>query len=315
MRTKEDAAVKYITKSAVIANSLLALLLILIAVPGEKQVQPAYALILGILAIEVLYAFKVRAAVKSGTDYRVPSYVVSIVWIVLSLWELFVTDLNMLHPVLYPAPENVFYVFATQYRILGINILWTMELLLISILMGVAAGVILGVIVGWNKTLSATFYPIANVFAPIPSIVYAPYIISLMPSFRSASAMVIALGIFFPMFLNTVNRVHSIDSNIIDSAKMLNVSDRNMVTKVILPYVIPGVISGMKVTLTTSFMLLMFAEMMGATKGLGYYIVNYNTYGNYTNVIACIIVVGFVVTILSRMVDLLQKKIIRWKEV
>lgn len=70
---------------------------------------------------------------------------------------------------------------------------------------------------------------------------------------------------------------------------------------------------GMKVTLTTSFMLLMFAEMMGATSGLGYYIVNYNTYGNYTNVIACIIVIGIIVTILNWLTTLMQKHLIKWQ--
>lgn len=133
-----------------------------------------------------------------------------------------------------------------------------------------------------------------------------------MPSFRSASAMVIIIGIFFPMFLNMVNRVKSMDRQIVDSALMLNVSNSTMITKILIPYVIPGVIMGMKVTLTTSFMLLMFAEMMGATSGLGYYIVNYNTYGNYTNVIACIIVVGIIVTILNYITAALEKHLIRW---
>ena len=218
-----------------------------------------------------------------------------------------------MHPVLYPAPENVFYVYRTQYATILLNILSSMELLAVSIFIGVVLGVVLGVTVGWIPVLSDVFYPIANVLAPIPSVVYAPYIIAIMPSFRSASAMVIVIGIFFPMFLDMVNRVKAIDPQIIDSALMLNVSNRTMITGILLPYVVPGVIMGMKVTLTTSFMLLIFAEMMGATKGLGYYIVNYNSYGNYTNVIACIIVVGLLVTVLNRLVDLLQEKAIKWK--
>ncbi len=62
-----------------------------------------------------------------------------------------------------------------------------------------------------------------------------------------------------------------------------------------------------------AFMLLMFAEMMGATRGLGYYIVNYNTYGNYTNVVAGIIMIGIIVTILNRFTSVLQKQVVRWK--
>ena len=69
----------------------------------------------------------------------------------------------------------------------------------------------------------------------------------------------------------------------------------------------------MKVTFTTGIMLLTFAEMMGATSGMGYYIVNYNTYGNYTKVVARIIVVGTVVTVLNKCIDVLQKKLIVWE--
>lgn len=304
---------KYPDKYSVIAHLFLLALVILVLVPGAKKTQPISAMLAGLAVIEVLYMLQCRRWHKRGESFRVPSCIVSIVWAVLIIWEILVTKLNCMHPVLYPAPENVFYVYRTQYVTILLNILSSMELLAVSIFIGVVLGVVLGVTVGWIPILSDVFYPIANVLAPIPSVVYAPYIIAIMPSFRSASAMVIVIGIFFPMFLNMVNRVKSIDRQIIDSAMMLNVSNRTMITRILLPYVVPGVIMGMKVTLTTSFMLLIFAEMMGATKGLGYYIVNYNSYGNYTNVIACIIVVGLLVTVLNRLIDLLQEKAIKWK--
>ena len=60
-------------------------------------------------------------------------------------------------------------------------------------------------------------------------------------------------------------------------------------------------------------MMLTFAEMMGSTVGMGYYIVNYNTYGNYTKVIAGIMVVALVVTFLSWSVNMIQKKAIKWR--
>lgn len=304
---------KYLDKYSVIAHLFLLALVILVLVPDAKKTQPISAMLASLVVIEVLYILQCRRWHKRGESFRVPSCIVSIVWAVLITWEILVTKLNCMHPVLYPAPENVFYVYRTQYVTILLNILSSMELLTASIFIGVILGVVLGITIGWIPVLSDVFYPIANVLAPIPSVVYAPYIIAVMPSFRSASAMVIVIGIFFPMFLSMVNRVKSIDRQIIDSALMLNVSNRTMITKILLPYVVPGVIMGMKVTLTTSFMLLIFAEMMGATKGLGYYIVNYNSYGNYTNVIACIIVVGLLVTVLNRLVDLLQEKAIKWK--
>lgn len=303
---------KYCNKSFILAHIMLTGLIVLILMPGEKQTQSPVAMLVGIALMECVFLYHLRQKEKQKKPLYVPACIIMIVWGILFLWELLVTQLNCMHPVLYPAPENVFYVFQTQYETVLMNIISTMRLLFVSIVIGVILGVVLGVSVGWIPALRDVFYPIANVLAPIPSIVYAPYIISIMPSFRSASAMVIVIGIFFPMFLNMVNRVKSMDAQIVESALMLNVGNGAMITRVLLPYVMPGVIMGMKVTLTTSFMLLMFAEMMGATSGLGYYIVNYNTYGNYTNVIACIIVVGIIVTMLNWLTNFLEKHLIKW---
>ena len=125
--------------------------------------------------------------------------------------------------------------------------------------------------------------------------------------------MVIILGIFWPTFLNMMIRVDSIDRQILDSARVLNLSQMAMVFQVLLPYAFPGIINSLKVTVTTAVMMLTFAEMMGATSGMGYYIVNYNTYANYTNVVAGIIVVGIVVTMLNKIVGMIQKKVIQWQ--
>lgn len=56
--------------------------------------------------------------------------------------------------------------------------------------------------------------PVGRVMAPIPAIIYAPYLIALMPSFRSASAMVLVIGIFWPAFLQMANRVDSLDRRV-----------------------------------------------------------------------------------------------------
>ena len=133
-----------------------------------------------------------------------------------------------------------------------------------------------------------------------------------MPTFRSASVVVI-FGNILPTFLSIIIRVNSIEPHILDSAKVLNVNNKTMIRKILLPYVIPSVISGLKVTMITSVMLLTFAEMMGATRGMVFYIINYTHYANYTNVVAGIILVGIVVTLLNWFINIIQNKAIKWQ--
>lgn len=296
--------------TAFTAQILWVSLVALILLPGLKPVKSPYPMLCAVVLMEAAYILK---CVSKPEKRTAASDLMNIIWIFLIAWEIAVTKKNLMHPVLVPAPENVFYVFYEQPLILVKGVYDSMKLLLVGVIVGLAAGVVTGLICGWVKRLRSLFYPVANVLAPIPSIVFAPYIVALMPTFRSASAVVIILGIFWPTFLNMMIRVDSIDRQILDSARVLNLSQMAMVFQVLLPYAFPGIINSLKVTVTTAVMMLTFAEMMGATSGMGYYIVNYNTYANYTNVVAGIIVVGIVVTILNKIVGMIQKKVIQWQ--
>ncbi|UWG97612.1 MAG: ABC transporter permease subunit [Candidatus Dehalobacter alkaniphilus] len=304
---------KIYSLSFVVAHLLFLALIVAVLYPGQKTVQPNPAFLTGMGVIELLYLYKIWRALRKGKSLQVPSDIVILVWLFLLVWELLVTQLNLMHPVLVPAPEDVFHVFRTQYQTLLEGVVSSLELLLIGFFLGLSLGVILGLPAGWIPRLRDVFYPIANVLAPIPPVVFAPYLIAIMPTFRSASALVILLGIFWPTFLGMIIRVGSIDSRILESARVLNVDNRTMVLKILFPYVLPGVVSGLKVSLTTSVMMLTFAEMMGATKGMGFYIINYTHYANYTNVVAGFIVVGVVVTFLNWIVNIIQTKAIKWQ--
>ena len=211
-----------------------------------------------------------------------------------------------------PCPENVFDTFRKQWSLLLLNVGYSMELLLLGFALGLTAAVLLGLVAGWVPRIRAFAYPIANVMAPIPAIVISPYLVALMPTFRSASLVVIILGIFWPTFLTTVNRVQNMEVQILDSARTLQPSTMTMLTRILLPYILPGVISGLRVSMTTSLLMLNFAELMGATHGMGYYVQNSITYANYTHAVAGIFVIGIVVTILNFLVGKLQKWAIRW---
>lgn len=296
--------------SSIICHVIVIILVIMTLMPGEKPIKSPYPMLVAIVLMECAYVVSV---LRNKGKLQARSDLMIIIWAFMLVWEISVTKMNLMHPVLVPAPENVFYVFYERPFEMLKGVWSSLKLLIGGTFVGVGCGLVAGLLCGWIKRLREIFHPIANVLAPIPSIVFAPYVIALMPSFRSASYVVIMLGIFWPTFLNMIIRVDSMDKGIMDSARTLQLGNLEMVFQVLLPYCFPGVVSNLKVTLTTGVMMLTFAEMMGATSGMGYFIVNYNTYGNYTNVVAGIIVVALVVTILNYVVSFLQKKLIKWK--
>lgn len=279
-------------------------LLLAVALPGRREVASPLWLCLFILLIEGVVVYQA----VGGEHSRSVCDVGGIIFLILLLWEVFSTCLNVAHPILVPTPEAVFAVFPKQWQIMLQGVFASLTLLATSSIIAIPSGAVLGALAGWVPRLREAAVPVARVLAPIPAIVYAPYLIALAPTFRSASVAVLFIGIFWPVFLQTVNRVTAIDPLLLDSARALALSDSEMLFRVFLPWMLPGLLSSLRVTFSTSFMLLTLAEMMGATSGLGYYIKNYSDYANYTNVVAGIFLIGFVVTVLNSALTLVEKK-------
>ena len=291
---------------------LLLLAAIILAPKRRPGLSSESALLAALLLMELLFLRSLFRQRKGSFQKTAPFDLIFLVWTLLFVWEMATSVLHIAHPVLLPAPENVFHTFREQGGKLLLNVIYSMELLLIGFVVGLSLAVLLGLLAGWYPRLRAFSYPIANIMAPIPPMVLSPYLVSIMPSFRSASVLVIVLGVFWPNFLSTVNRVVGIDPNILDAARMLCPSNRTMICRILLPYIFPGIVSGLKVSLTSSLLMLNFAELMGATHGMGYYVQNSITYANYAHALAGIIVIGIVVTILSSLVSRLQGRLTRW---
>lgn len=286
--------------------------IVLFAPKSRPAIEPSYALIAAVFLIEGLYLLAVYRVRRRGGIQTAPFDIIMTVWIFLIVWETATSVLNIAHPVLLPSPENVFNTFREHWATLLLNVRYSLCLLLVGFTAGLTLRVVLGLYAGWYPRLRAFAYPIANVMAPIPAVVISPYLVSLMPSFRSASVLVIVLGVFWPTFLGTVNRAVGIEPQLLDSALMLKPNNTTMIWRILLPYIFPGVISGLKVSMTTSLLMLNFAELMGATHGMGYYVQNSIAYANYAHAVAGIIVIGVVVTLLNALISVLQKKLIRW---
>ena len=296
-----NAAKKLLCPSFITANALFIALMVAIAIPGKMTPASPVAFYVSAVLIEVLFLWRFFINDRKPST----SYIVIIVWLLLIVWEVCSTDLKLTHPVLIPLPENVFNVFPRLHTELLKNIASSLTLLGAGYFSALILGNILGLFAGWIPKLKETVYPIARALAPIPAIVFAPYLIMLMPSFRSAAIMAIFLGIFWPTLLNAILRVGSMDARVIESARMMGLSTLEIIFQVMLPYMYPSIVNGMKVQLATGMLMLVMAEMYGATAGMGYFVLNYTNYGNYTNVVAGIICVGLVVTVLDCLLGLL----------
>lgn len=284
---------------------LFLVLVFLILQPSVEGTKSYTAFLIIVIAVEaaLLANWKKKAAIDIGI----------IVFVALILWEYITAKVGVKDAMLYPAPENVFNIFVTDYEKILEGVGSSLRLMGLAFALALFFGVGLGLIVGLSDRLSSTVMPIVRVISPIPPIIYSPYAVALLPSFRAASIFVITMTIFWSIFMNMVLSVRQIDRKIMDSAGTLNLNQSSMILHVLLPYSLPGIINSVSVSVSTSFLVLTAAEMIGATSGLGWYIKYNADFANFTKVIAGIFVIGVVVTVLNALISLVKRLLIRWR--
>ena len=284
---------------------LFLVLVFLILQPSVEGTKSYTAFLIIVIAVEaaLLANWKKKAAIDIGI----------IVFVALILWEYITAKVGVKDAMLYPAPENVFNIFVTDYEKILEGVGSSLRLMGLAFALALFFGVGLGLIVGLSDRLSSTVMPIVRVISPIPPIIYSPYAVALLPSFRAASVFVITMTIFWSIFMNMVLSVRQIDRKIMDSARTLNLNQSSMILHVLLPYSLPGIINSVSVSVSTSFLVLTAAEMIGATSGLGWYIKYNADFANFTKVIAGIFVIGVVVTVLNALISLVKRLLIRWR--
>ena len=284
---------------------LFLVLVFLILQPSVEGTKSYTAFLIIVIAVEaaLLANRKKKAAIDIGI----------IVFAALILWEYITAKVGVKDAMLYPAPENVFNIFVTDYEKILEGVGSSLRLMGLAFALALFFGVGLGLIVGLSDRLSSTVMPIVRVISPIPPIIYSPYAVALLPSFRAASIFVITMTIFWSIFMNMVLSVRQIDRKIMDSARTLNLNQSSMILHVLLPYSLPGIINSVSVSVSTSFLVLTAAEMIGATSGLGWYIKYNADFANFTKVVAGIFVIGVVVTVLNALISLVKRLLIRWR--
>ena len=235
------------------------------------------------------------------------------VFVLLGAWSLATAKYNILNDLLFPAPGKVIHQFTEDKSAILTNIASSLGTTVKGFLLAAAVAIPLGLFIGWSARVGGAATYITKFFSSIPPIVYIPYGIALLPTFKSVSVFVIFLATFWPVFAGTMSGVLGVDKKIIDSAKVLNVSKPEMLFRVILPASLQQIFLGCNQGLSVSFILLTSAEMIGARDGMGYYVKYYSDFGDYTRTITGLLVIGFVVIAVTFLFNKLQNRLLRWK--
>ncbi|MCR8632624.1 ABC transporter permease [Paenibacillus radicis (ex Xue et al. 2023)] len=251
----------------------------------------------------------------SFLEQKIPGYA-SIIGIVgiLILWEL-VCRLEIVPPLFLPAPSLI---LAAGWDMLSSgelheNILASLYRIAIGYAIGAGCGIIFGLVLGFSRWVDAILSPVVYSIYPIPKIALLPLIILWLGIGETPKFTMIALGVFFPVVINTFSGVKNVDPIWIKAAVTFGSSHLNVIRKVILPGALPMIFAGLKLAAGTSLLLLVAAEMIAAQKGVGSMILHYGNLMITTKLMVGVLILSLLGLLFNRGLQWLERKLLPWK--
>lgn len=155
-------------------------------------------------------------------------------------------------------------------------------------------GIFLGLLMGVSKTVNRFFVIPLNAIRQIPIIAWIPLIILWCGIGELSKVVIIVLGAFFPVLVNTVFGISQVPKDYIEVGRMFRLSRWKMFTKIYLPSAIPAIFEGLKLGLSNSWTIVVAAEIIAASSGIGYRINDARSLMQSEVVIVGILLIGLI---------------------
>jgi NitT/TauT family transport system permease protein len=181
--------------------------------------------------------------------------------------------------------------------------------------LAVAVGVPLGLLMGWVRAAHTTLNPLVQILRPISPIAWIPLAILWFGVGDVSPIFLIFLSAVFPITVQTIAGVHTIERQYLRAAANFGVSRSRLFLQVVIPAVLPQIIVGMRVSLGVAWLVVVAAEMIALRSGLGYMIIDSRNAGNrYDLVVAGMVIIGITGLMLDGFMRRLEGlRVVRWR--
>ena len=177
---------------------------------------------------------------------------------------------------------------------------------------GCAAGVALGVVLAMVRPVRLTLQPLIELIRPIPAPAIIPPLMFLLGADDGLKIFVVAYSAFFPVLINTMSGVASVDIVHHQVAHTFGYSRLATVWRVVLPASLPAILAGMRISLAFALIVTVVAELIAGTQGIGYYVVSMQFASRAADMYAAIVLLTAVGYLLNRAFLAIETRIIHW---
>lgn len=233
--------------------------------------------------------------------------------LLLVFWQI-LGDLGFLNAVIIPTPKKIVNAFAELIYSgkFSNDFGASFSRVILGFLWGTLAGIIMGILTGlFSKVNSGTSF-IFGILRPIPMIGLVPLMILWFGIGETSKVIVIAIGTFWSVLVNTQAGIEQTDKKLIEVASMLEKNKFAILRQIVFPAALPSVFTGIRLGLGNAWKSVVAAEMLAATKGIGHMIEYARELAQPSKMFVGILTIGIVGFLLDKLLLILQKKIIYW---
>ncbi len=235
-----------------------------------------------------------------------------VIWEVIAHWV--IPWINPQSAMLMPAPSAI---FLAGWQLGKTGVLWEHALASTKRVM-IAWGAVcvlaipLGIAMGWWKRFNRYLNPIIEILRPIPPLAWIPISILWFGIGLNQNIFIIMIGAFFPILINTIHGVKGVDPVLIRAARNFSSSEWAILRRVVLHAALPNIFTGARIGLGISWAVLVAAELVAATSGLGFMIEDARNFLRTDVIFVGMISIGCMGIIMERGLYLLQKRLLVW---
>jgi nitrate/nitrite transport system permease protein len=250
--------------------------------------------------------FSIKAgsvAMALSTDARACLLFLAISATFLGAWELIVRSGSVL-PIVPPptkvfaagaqALSRAFYESGVNDVGVGLQLLASLQRVMLGFALAVLIAVPLGFLLGMSDVASKAIDPFVQVLRPVSPLAWLPIGLALLKSSEGTAIFVIFISALWPLLINTIFAVRSVPKEFVDVARTLRASTLTVVRAVLLPASIPGILTGMRISLGIAWLVIVAAEMLIGGRGIGYSVWNEWNNLSIANILVDILLIGMV---------------------
>jgi ABC-type nitrate/sulfonate/bicarbonate transport system permease component len=228
------------------------------------------------------------------------------------LWELWGRRSDKRNPVV-PPPSRIWRAFLDTGHLLPDHVLTTLTETALGVLIGVAAGVVLAVLVSSWSLARRVLQPLLVVSQTVPVQVLAPLLVLWAGFGLRPKVIVVALVVFFPVAVSTAGGLQGVDHELVDLVRSYGAGRSALLRMVLLPAALPGLFSGLRISLTYAVAAAVIGETIGAQRGLGLYLVRSQRAFRYDQMFVGVFVIALLSVALYAVISVLALVLMPWR--